>query len=89
MTTTQQQNRIGTEPFSWINNRNNTPIARFYTVNFNNAWCGDTQTIDVYCSNNQSKKCEQKTTSMDFNGDNDSLVFNCNICNLFGGNIIK
>ncbi len=57
-----------------------TNIAGLYTINFNNAWCGDTQTIDVYCSNNQTKKCEQKTTSMDFNGDNDSLVFNCNIC---------
>ena len=57
-----------------------TNVAGLYTINFNNAWCGDTQIIDVYCSNNQSKKCEQKTTSMDFNGDNDSIVFNCNIC---------
>ena len=30
--------------------------------------------------NNQSKLCESKTASIDFTGDNDSLVFNCNKC---------
>ena len=43
--------------------------------------CGVSQTINVTCKTNQSKVCESKTASIDFNGDNDSLVFNCNICN--------
>ncbi len=51
------------------------------SVNFTNVICGVSQTLAVYCSNNQSKLCEQKETSLDFNEDNDSLVFNCNRCN--------
>ena len=51
-----------------------------YQINFNNIGCGSSQTIDVYCRTNQSKLCESKTASIDFTGDNDSLVFNCNKC---------
>jgi len=34
----QQQTRIGTGTFNLLND------VGLYTINFNNAWCGDTQT---------------------------------------------
>ena len=42
--------------------------------------CNINHNVTVYCYNNNTKPCETKQTSIDFNGDNDSLVFNCNIC---------
>ncbi|KKP28197.1 MAG: Subtilisin-like protein serine protease [Parcubacteria group bacterium GW2011_GWA2_31_28] len=42
--------------------------------------CGVNQNISVYCFNNQSRFCGEKSTALDFSGDNDSLTFDCNLC---------
>lgn len=56
MITTQQYYQIGAQPFSWLDrivipqtneeSKDITNIAGLYSINFNNAWCGDTQTIE-------------------------------------------
>ncbi|MFH2027733.1 MAG: S8 family peptidase, partial [Nanoarchaeota archaeon] len=51
-------------------------------LNLNNIACGANQNITVNCSSeyNQSRVCDSGTFSLDFNGDNDSLIFDCNKC---------
>ena len=41
--------------------------------------CGETVTYTLKCSNN-SMTCETKSTTLDFNGDYDSLSFDCSVC---------
>ena len=50
-----------------------TNVGGLYTINYADVICGNKQTIDVYCNNNQTKLCEEKTHSMDFDGDNENV----------------
>ncbi len=57
-----------------------TDMSGSKNITFSNVGCSSSQAVEVFCSNNQSKSCEQKTASVDFNGDIDNLFFNCNKC---------
>ena len=49
-------------------------------INYNmTRTCGQDIDFDVYCSDNTTY-CGSKSASMDFNGDFDSLVFDCSVC---------
>ena len=49
-------------------------------IDFSSVGCGLNQNVSIFCNNNQSRFCAEKTAKMDLSGDNDSLIFDCNIC---------
>ncbi|MEK6943668.1 MAG: S8 family peptidase, partial [Nanoarchaeota archaeon] len=48
-------------------------------IDYKNAVCGNSQSIDVYCSDNATY-CGTKSSTIDSNNDYDSLLFSCDIC---------
>ncbi|MBI2651324.1 hypothetical protein HYX01_02540, partial [Candidatus Woesearchaeota archaeon] len=48
------------------------------TINYTDVVCGSSQSITVKCSDDTT--CDTKSSSIDSEGDYDSLIFNCNIC---------
>jgi len=51
----------------------------FKEINYKNAVCGNSQSIDIYCSDNATF-CGTKSSTIDNNNDYDSLSFDCSIC---------
>ncbi|MBI2658473.1 S8 family serine peptidase [Candidatus Woesearchaeota archaeon] len=51
----------------------------FKEINYRDAVCGNSQSIDIYCSDN-STFCGTKSSTIDNNNDYDSLMFDCSIC---------
>lgn len=47
-------------------------------INYTEVTCGSSQSITIKCSDDTT--CDSKSTSIDSNGDYDSLSFTCNVC---------
>ena len=51
----------------------------FKEISYRDAVCGNSQSIDIYCSDNATF-CGTKSSTIDNNNDYDSLSFDCSIC---------
>lgn len=65
--------------FNGASNGTSDDVGLHY-INLTKIDCGVDQNISVYCPDNASQICKEKSTSLDFDGDIDTLEFECNIC---------
>src|SRR3989338_8630029 len=69
----------GTKVYNNGNFTGTTDTDGFKEITYTNAVCGNSQSIDIYCSDNATF-CGTKSSTIDNNNDYDSLSFSCNVC---------